>query len=123
MDEQGRKPWRRNAQFGRKWPESKSPFPAVAYPKDTKFTVKQIAYLHAYNGKDPRDIVACYPKTLTLAQVHLALFHYFSNREPVDAEIAAEIRFNRGATLGGASMSLPTMRPAPPGVADENGDS
>lgn len=107
MGEDGQRSWKRNGRYGRKWPEARAEFPAVPYPKDTKFTVKHIAYMHAYCRKAPHDIVACYPKSLSLAQVHLALYHYFSDRGPIDAEIAAEIQFNRRATLDEASMTLP----------------
>ncbi len=110
MDDDARNSWRRNGRFGRKWPEPKSEFPAVPYPENARFSIKQIAYLHAYCGKEASDIAARYPRTISLAQIHLALFHYFSNREPIDREIAAEMRFDRRKSLDEASMSLPSVR-------------
>ncbi len=109
MDDERRKPWKRK-DFGRKWPEPKSEFPAMPYPENARFSIKQIAYLHAYCGKEASDIAACYPRTISLAQIHLALFHYFSNREPIDAEIAAELRFDRRKSLDEVSMTLPSIR-------------
>ncbi len=109
MDDERRKPWKRK-DFGRKWPEPKSEFPAMPYPENARFSIKQIAYLHAYCGKEASDIAARYPRTISLAQIHLALFHYFSNREPIDKEIAAELRFDRRKSLDEVSMTLPSIR-------------
>jgi hypothetical protein len=109
MDEHDRKHDRRNGRYGRKWPETRVEFPPLPYPEDAKITVKHIAYLHAYCRKEPRDIVARYPRVLSLAQVHLALAHYYSNQEAIDAEIAAERRFNAQNTLAASSMTLPPV--------------
>lgn len=118
MDEQGRKPWRRNGQFGRKWPEPKGDFPPWPQPEgNARFSIKQVAYLHAYCGNEPRDIVARYSRTISLAQVHLALAHYYQSKDAIDAEIAAEMRFNASRSLDEPSMSLPSMRDAPPAEA------
>jgi uncharacterized protein (DUF433 family) len=110
MGEEGRKPYRRGGNFGRRWPEPTVDFPPLPYPADARFSVKHIAYLHAYCGKEPREIAARYPRAITLAQVHLALYHYFSNRGPIDAEIAAEQRFSARKSLDEASMVLPSLR-------------
>ncbi len=109
MDDERQKPWKRR-DFGRRWPEPKSEFPPLPYPENARFSVKQIAYLHAYCGKEPRDIVAQYPRAISRGQVHLALAHYFTNREPIDAELAAELRFDRRKSLDVPSMTLPSVR-------------
>jgi hypothetical protein len=113
MDGQGRRPWRRKGHFGRRWPEPESEFPAIPDPGNARFSVKQIAYLHAYCGKEPRGIVARYPKTLSLAEVHSALADYYRSKDAIDAEIAAEIRLNARDSLAEARISPPSMRDAP----------
>src|SRR4051812_37129884 len=95
--------------FRRKWPETKVDFPVVPYPDGSRITVKAIAYLHSYCRQTPAEIVARYPRAMTLAHVHLALFHYFTNKEAIDSELAKEIRFNARDTLGDASMTLPSV--------------
>ena len=80
MGDERRRAWGRDGHRGRRRAEATAEFPAMPYPADAKFTVKHIAYLHAYCRKEPREIVARYPKALSLAQVHLALAHYFSDR-------------------------------------------
>jgi hypothetical protein len=80
-------------------------FPMLPY--SGKFTIKQVAYLHAYCQKTPEEIVAGYPKAISLAQVHLALAHYFTDPKPIDSELACELRFNTMKGLDG-SMSLPS---------------
>lgn len=112
MGDGGRKSWRRNERF-RRWPESKAgEFPAIPYPENSRFSIKQIAYLHAYCQIEPRDIVARYPRTISLAQVHLALSHYFTNKEPIDAEIAADLSWDRRRSLDDGSMTLPRVGPS-----------
>jgi hypothetical protein len=86
---------------------TKSTLPLLPYPQGAAFGVKQIAYLHAYCGEGPKDIVARYPKAVTLADVHLALAHYFRDPTAIDAEIAAELRFNTSRGLDGGSFTLP----------------
>ena len=107
--------WKRRdskrAKYGRDF-ETKSTFPMLPYPEGAAFSIKQIAYLHAYCGNEPRDIVSRYPKAVTLAQVHLALAHYFADRGPIDAEIARERAFNTGKALVDPSMRLPSVGPS-----------
>ncbi len=99
MDEHARKYSRRNGRYGRRWTETKVEFPPLPYPEDARFSVANIAYLHVHCRKEPRDIVARYPRLLTLAQVHLALAHYYSNQESIDAELDQGRRFNTGDAL------------------------
>ena len=87
----------------------KTNIPLPEYPKDHTFTVKSIAYLHVYCRKAPEELAARFPRTLSLADVHLALAHYYLNRDAIDAEIARERAFNTGKALHDASMSLPRM--------------
>lgn len=111
MGDEGRKSWRRNERF-RRWPESKAGgFPAISYPENTRFSIKQIAYLHAYCGNEVRDIVARFPRSLSMSQVHLALAHYFADREKIDKEIKRELQFDRTRSLHDPSMTLPPVRP------------
>ena len=51
----------------------------------------------------PLDI----PRLLTLADVHLALAHYFRDPEAIDAEIKREMAFNSRDSLSSSSMTLP----------------
>jgi hypothetical protein len=83
--------------------------PPLPYPEDARFSVKNIAYLHVYCRKEPRDIVARYPRLLSLAQVHLALAHYYMDKERIDAELDEGRRFNTGDALKTASMTLPSV--------------
>lgn len=99
----------RRGRFREKEPARKSEFPPMPYPKDARVSIKHIAYLHIYCGKEPREIVSRYPKTLTLAQAHLALFHYFTNREAIDAEIASDRQMNTRDALAEPARSLPTL--------------
>lgn len=109
MGEGEGKRFRGRRDFGRKWPEPKVDFPTVPYPEGSKITVKTIAFLHAYCGKAPVDIAARYPRAITLAQVHLGIYHYLSNREAIDAAIKEELAFNARDTLRGPSMTLPRV--------------
>ena len=52
--------------------------PLQECPKDHKFSVKSIAYLHVYCRKAPKDIVAQFPRALYMADAHLA--HYKLNK-------------------------------------------
>src|SRR4051812_21706245 len=72
-----------------------------AYPKNSRFSVKHIAYLYIYCRKHPFDIVARYPKTLSHADVHLALAHYYRNKEGIDAEIKRDQELNARDVLAG----------------------
>ena len=96
----------RRGRYGKRR-EFKADFPLLTFPEDSKLSIKNIAYLHAYCRLQPDLIVSRYPKVLTLADVHLALAHYFRDREPVDAEIKRELAFNSRDSLGHSSMTLP----------------
>jgi uncharacterized protein (DUF433 family) len=65
-----------------------------AYPKGSRISVKHIAYLYMYCNKHPRDIKSQYPCQLSEADVHLALAHYFLNREDFDAQIKRDRELN-----------------------------
>jgi hypothetical protein len=65
-----------------------------AYPKGSRVSVKHIAYLYHYCNKHPRDIRASYPCQLSDADVHLALAHYFLNREDFDAQLKRDRELN-----------------------------
>lgn len=105
--------WKRRdlkrAKYGREL-ETKSTFPMLPYPQGAAFSIKQIAYLHSYCLKEPRDIVARYPKVLSLGQVYLALAHYYLDKEAMDEALAAEVRAATRKSLDGPSMSLPSLR-------------
>ena len=49
---------------------------------------------------------------LTLAQVHLGLYHYYENQKAIDAELAKDAEFNRTDSLKAPSMTLPSVRRA-----------
>jgi hypothetical protein len=90
--------------------ELKAGFPVPEFPESSKIGIKAIAYLHVYCREEPRDIVARYPKCLTLGDVHLALAHYFSrDRERIDSEIKRELAFNTGTGLGSSTAALPRV--------------
>jgi hypothetical protein len=105
-------PWGRKDCFKR-WPESeKSAFPPLPYPENARFSIKQIAYLHRYCGLEVEDIVARYPRTVSLSQAHLALAHYFdaTKQSAIDAEIESDLKFDRKKSLDDVTHSLPSMR-------------
>jgi hypothetical protein len=81
-----------------------------AYPKGSRHSVKHIAFLYAYQKKHPLDIVARYPRTISHAQVHIALAHYYLNQEAVDAQIERELKLNRNDALSGNALDVPHLR-------------
>ena len=81
-----------------------------AYPRGSPLSVKHIAFLYAYHRKHPLDIVARYPKTLSHAQVHMALAHYYLHRERFDAEIACDRKQNARDALSRGEAGLPALR-------------
>jgi hypothetical protein len=89
--------------------ELKAGLPLPEFPETSKIGIKQIVFLHAYCREQPHEIAARYPKCLTLADVHLALAHYFRDREPIDSEIKREIAFNRRDGLESSTVSLPRV--------------
>ena len=80
-----------------------------AYVRGSRLSVKNVAYLYAYARKHPYDIVAAYPAALTHARLHVALAHYYLNREAYDAEIARDIKMNHPNVLAGRTGHLPRM--------------
>lgn len=109
MDDATSDPFRRRTGYRRKAETLKTAIPLPEYPKDHKFSVKSIAYLHVYCRKTPQDIAARYPRALSLADVHLALAHYYLHCDAIDAEIARERAFNTQKALMGPSMRLPSV--------------
>ena len=98
----------RRGRFGRRRAsEFKAGFTVPEFPETSKVDIKHIAYLHAYCRLEPHLIAARYPKVLTLADVHLALAHYFRDPESIDAEIKREMAFNSRDSLSSSSMALP----------------
>ena len=89
--------------------ELKAGFPVPEFRETSKVTIKNIAFLHAYCRKEPGDIVARFPKLLSLGDVHAALAHYFRDRERYDAEIKSELAFNTCDGLGISSAALPRV--------------
>jgi hypothetical protein len=87
-----------------------SPFPVPPpYPEASKIGIKQVAYLTIFCNESPGEIAARYPRTLTIANVHLALYHYFTNPEPINAEIRRDMALNRADSLSSSSASLPRV--------------
>lgn len=112
MGETGEKPLDRRERFRRKWPEPKPVYPVMPYPEGASVTVKQIGYLAVHCRIPPVDIIARYHRGLTLAQVHLGLYHYYENQQAIDAELAKDAEFNRADSLKAPSMTLPSVRRA-----------
>ena len=110
MGETGEKPLDRRERFRRKWPEPKPVYPVIPYPEGASVTVKQIGYLAVHCRIPPVEIIACYHRGLTLAQVHLGLAHYYENQQAIDAELAKDAEFNRTDSLKAPSMTLPSVR-------------
>ncbi len=54
-----------------------------------RITVKHVVLDYQRRGLTPDEIVSCYP-TLTLADVHAALWYYYAHRTEVDADIKAD---------------------------------
>ena len=82
----------------------------MPYPAGAPVTVKQIAYLAAHCRIPPADIITRYHRGLTLAQIHLGLYHYYSNQKAIDDELAKDAEFNRSDSLKAPSMKLPSVR-------------
>jgi hypothetical protein len=89
--------------------ELKAGFPVPEFPETSKISIKQIAFLHAYCREEPREIAARYPKCLSLADVHLALAHYFRDPGPIDNELKREIKFNTRNGLNSSTAALPRV--------------
>ena len=128
MGETGDKPLDRRERFRRKWPEPKPVYPVMPYPAGASVTVKQIAYLAVHCRIPPVEIVARYHRGLSVAQVHLGLYHYYENQKAIDAELAKDAEFNRADSLTAPSMTLPSVRlaalmeiPEPPPESAEKG--
>jgi hypothetical protein len=89
--------------------ELRAGFPVPEFPRGSKIGIKTIGYLHAWCREEPSAIAARYPKCLTLADVHFALGHYFTDRERYDAEIEREREFNTAAGLASSTVALPRV--------------
>jgi hypothetical protein len=89
--------------------ELKAGCPVPEFPETSKVSIKQIAFLHAFCREEPREIAARYPKCLTLADVHLALAHYFRNPGPINEELKREMKFNTRDGLGSSTAALPRV--------------
>jgi hypothetical protein len=87
----------------------KAGLPVPEFPESSKIGIKTIAYLHVYCREEPREIAARYPKCLTLADVHLALAHYFRNPGPINEELKREMKFNTATGLGSSTAALPRV--------------
>lgn len=109
MDSSEKRPYRGRGNDRRRAVEPKAEFPEIPYPPETKITPKHLGFLHAHCGLTVLDIVNRYPIRLTPAVVHLGLYHYFINRETLDAELKAETKFNRAASLNETAMKLPRV--------------
>jgi hypothetical protein len=104
----------RRGRYGRRRAqEFKAGFPVPEFVSSSQIGIKHIAFLHAYCRLEPHLIAARYPKVLSLADVHLALAHYFRNPEPIDADIKRELAFNRGDGLASSAMNLPRVDEGP----------
>ena len=88
--------------------ELKAGFPVPQLP-ESKISIKNIAYLHAYCREQPHEIAARFPRVLTLADVHLALANYFADRSAYDAQIKKELAFNTRDGLGSLAVGLPRV--------------
>jgi uncharacterized protein (DUF433 family) len=71
----------------------------------TRIRVSHVAFRYERERQSPDEIVQAYPH-LTLAQVHAALSYYYSHREDIDNEIAAEDELITSARLRRPSKLL-----------------
>jgi hypothetical protein len=85
--------------------------PKIEFPKLATISATNIAYLHVHCGKQPGEIVAAYPKLVTLAEIHLALADYYRNRETFEAEFARGNIFLAKDALSDNLKCAPKIRP------------
>lgn len=71
----------------------------------TRVRVSHVAFRYERERQSPDDIAHAYPH-LSLAQVHAALAYYYSHREDIDKEIAAENELLKNARLRHPSKLL-----------------
>ena len=83
--------------------------PRIEFPKLSTISASNIAYLHVHCGKQPGEIVAAYPKLVTLAEIHLALANYYQNQETYEAEFERGNTFLAKDALSDDSFSLPSI--------------
>ncbi len=88
-------------------PKDTTPFPE--FPRGSKITAKNIAFLHVHCGKEPKEIVAAYPGRVTLAEVHFALGQYFENPTAINAELSRDMKSISGDGSNELSLSLPSV--------------
>ena len=112
MGKADEKPWDRRTKYRRKFPEAKPVYPAMPYPEGASVTAKQIGYLAVHCRIPPVEIITRYHRGLSLAQVHLGLYHYYENQQALDAELAKDAEFHRTDSLKAPSMTLPKVRMA-----------
>ena len=83
--------------------------PKIEFPRLSTISATNIAYLYVHCDKQPSEIVAAYPKLVTLAEIHLALASYYQNRETFEAEFARGNIFLAKDALSDNSFSLPSI--------------
>ena len=83
--------------------------PKIEFPRLSSISATNIAYLHVHCGKQPSEIVAAYPKLVTLAEIHLALASYYQNPKSFEAEFARGNSFLTKDALSDNSFSLPSI--------------
>jgi len=81
-------------------------FPEMPFPPGLSVTPKQIGFLHYHHGLGLAEIAGRF-EGLSVALVHLGLYHYLENERAIKAELSDEARFNRGDSLMELSMTLP----------------
>jgi hypothetical protein len=79
------------------------------YPRGSRVSVMQVAYLYGVARQGPFDIVARFAKDLTFAQLHVALAYYYLHKDAMDAELNRELEFNSSKGLSDASRRLPRV--------------
>ena len=79
------------------------------FPKFTTISELNIAYLHVHLGKQPSEIVGAYPTIVTLADIHLALAHYYQNPKAFESELERGRAFLKTNALSYDSLSLPSV--------------
>ena len=101
---EGRRPTFRN--YRPRAEAAKPSFPEMPFPPGLSVTPKQIGFLHYHLGLGLAEIAGRY-EGLSVALVHLGLYHYLVNERAIKAELSDEATFNRGDSLKELSMTLP----------------
>ncbi|WP_435022747.1 hypothetical protein TA3x_005848 (plasmid) [Tundrisphaera sp. TA3] len=76
-----------------------------------EITPKHLGFLHVHRGIPVSDIVNRYPNRLSMELAYLGLSNYFRDREKLDAELKAELKFIGGSALEDSSFSLSSRGP------------